>query len=108
MSYKPDPGFGTLFTNDRERGPDFKGYILLPSGEVVGIAGWSKKGGMISLKVDGREGDYQAKKLGVRNAFPDQGDQRQARRDDTPVMDRGREDRRPIDDDFDDLDEIPF
>lgn len=108
MSYKPDKGFGTLFApKERKEGaPNFRGALRLPSGEIVGVVCWVKdgaKGKFLSLKVDEREGEYQAKSLGLPLFGVDE-DRPQERRREAP-----RQQQRaapPADDPFDD--EIPF
>lgn len=71
MAYEVKPGEGSLFPNKHAGGnakaPGYKGYFVLPNGEVIGVALWKvdTKGGVIlSLKVDDREGEYQARQLG--------------------------------------------
>ena len=58
MAYETKPGSGTLFQNDQrgnDRAPNWRGELLLESGETLKIAGWTKsgrKGDFISLSVD--------------------------------------------------------
>jgi hypothetical protein len=74
VSYVQKEGDGTLFPNKSRNAPEsapaFKGMLILPDGSVVGIAAWiktiqrgdSKGDQLISLKIDDREGEFQAKK----------------------------------------------
>lgn len=69
--YQPREGQGSLFRNkhkQNDKAPSYRGYFILPNGEVVGLALWSvdtRDGDKIlSLKVDDRESEYHAKKLG--------------------------------------------
>ena len=45
MTYKHEPGFGSIFINDKkehEKQPDFTGDIMTPDGKLWKLAGWSK------------------------------------------------------------------
>jgi uncharacterized protein (DUF736 family) len=71
--YETKPGEGTLWPYEPRDGkskgsPDYKGAVILGDGRVVGLAMWEKetrKGKrFISISVDDREGEFQAKRLG--------------------------------------------
>lgn len=63
------PGTGVAFPprNGNSNGPTYKGHIILPNGEVIGVAIWEKRSqagnDFLSISIDDREGEYQAKKL---------------------------------------------
>jgi hypothetical protein len=80
MAFEQKPGTGALFKNapkggKKEGSPDYKGFLMLPDGSIVGLALWEKetKGGtvILSLAVDDREGEYHAKKNGARQVTKD-------------------------------------
>lgn len=123
MSYEQKPGTGTLFRNKNKQpgssAPGYKGFFLLPSGEVVGLALWVKEtrdgDKLFSLAIDDREGDYQAKKLGKpKHGAPVESSKNgrdfAAGKSDRERAGFGRSDNQrsdiPPDDDF--SDEIPF
>jgi len=57
MTFKPRPGHGSLFRNDRKEKdvqPDYKGSLCLADGSTVQIAGWVTQGAngkYLALKV---------------------------------------------------------
>lgn len=63
------PGTGVAFPprSGNSNGPAYKGHIILPNGEVIGVAIWEKRSqagnAFLSISVDDREGEFQAKKL---------------------------------------------
>jgi hypothetical protein len=70
MSKEQKPGTGVAFPNKSpgQGRPDYRGFLMLSTGEVVGVAIWSKQpknGGpfFLSISQDDREGEYHARNL---------------------------------------------
>lgn len=113
MAYEVKPGEGTLNANKQPnrhaKAPSYKGFLILPSGELLGLALWkveTKNGTLLSLKVDDREGEYHAKRLGRRQARAVDSEEYGASRDGGTSQRKAASTRSRHADDLDD--DVPF